>query len=206
MKKLSAVFIISFTLSPCASVVSKCFVSKELREPSNRSWIDKCAGKSWLLANHKAGIYPICIKKLILNQRYNCLPLLPNKTRTLPESCSVFVKTFFLSFFDDNQGTFILILMRCEYSLSINACYKGCNYSHVATWLSLSSRSYLLENWSLLSLESFKLHWSFMSLYHQELEDFKIVATATISMFLPLEYDKFFNGVSIKRNAERCIA
>ena len=25
----------------------------------DRSQIDKCAGKSWLLANHKAGIYPI---------------------------------------------------------------------------------------------------------------------------------------------------
>ena len=30
----------------------------------DRSQIDKCTGKSWFLANHKAGIYPICIKQI----------------------------------------------------------------------------------------------------------------------------------------------
>ena len=29
----------------------------------DRSQIDECAGKSWLLANRKSGIYPICIKQ-----------------------------------------------------------------------------------------------------------------------------------------------
>ena len=57
-----------------------------------------------------------------------------------------------------------------------------------------------------LALNTLSFTEAVMSLYHQELADFKIVATATISMFLSLEYNEFVNGVSIKRNAEKCIA
>ena len=45
------------------NLVKLCLVSVLKNCQEDRSQIDKCAGKSWVLANHKAGIYPICIKQ-----------------------------------------------------------------------------------------------------------------------------------------------
>jgi len=151
---------------------------------------------------------------------------LPNTTRTLPASCSLFVQAFFLlsrpkkcnsvstitkvllSFFQEmwNDRSIKYKVTKTENSLSINACYRGWNNSHVATWLQFPSVVSAEKKKSILAYlntpslcpcmktREFLKYLGKVGWKYRNMEN------------LSLNWLIVFNSILIKRNAERSIA